>query len=216
MPAVRHAAALLLSQYGIAAIIVRFGWGAGTDCNAHRNVRSFLPDVAGLLLAHSHTDLALHLFNLNCRHLASAGEQLHVSTAACRLRVRGLEYSQAAVARRHNRATYLTRQHPASVQPTLQAVQVPVQPRYLSACLLSHPDTHERLAALCPTADGRLLLAAGTSGLVTLRWLHSLQVGGTQRVVLQLGGTTACTQCMDGGISSNALCMWLAERPSAC
>lgn len=38
-------------------------------------------------------------------------------------------------------------------------------------------DTHERLAALCPTPDGRLLLAAGTSGLVTLRWLHSLQVG---------------------------------------
>jgi WD40 repeat protein len=63
----------------------------------------------GLLLAHSHVDLALHLFNLNCRHLASA-------------------------------------------------------------------DTHERLAALCPTPDGRLLLAAGTSGLVTLRWLHSLQV----------------------------------------
>ena len=36
------------------------------------------------------------------------------------------------------------------------------------------PDTHERLAALAPTPDGRLLLAAGTSGLVTLRWLHSL------------------------------------------
>lgn len=45
-------------------------------------------------------------------------------------------------------------------------------PRLLAA------DTHERLAALCPTPDGRLLLAAGTSGLVTLRWLHSLQVGG--------------------------------------
>ena len=27
-----------------------------------------------------------------------------------------------------------------------------------------------------PTPDGRLLLAGGTSGLVTLRWLHSLQV----------------------------------------
>ena len=42
-----------------------------------------------------------------------------------------------------------------------------------------HPtpaDTHERLSCLCPTPDGRLLLSAGTSGLVTLRWLHSLQV----------------------------------------
>ena len=47
-------------------------------------------------------------------------------------------------------------------------------------CALPPPlppaDTHERLAALCPTPDGRLLLAAGTSGLVSLRWLHSLQV----------------------------------------
>ena len=37
-------------------------------------------------------------------------------------------------------------------------------------------DTHERLSCLCPTPDGRLLLSAGTSGLVNLRWLHSLQV----------------------------------------
>jgi hypothetical protein len=29
---------------------------------------------------------------------------------------------------------------------------------------------HERLACLAPTPDGRLLLAAGTSGLATLRW----------------------------------------------
>eukprot|EP00887_Chlorella_sp_A99_P003486 scaffold7.g3486.t1 len=37
-------------------------------------------------------------------------------------------------------------------------------------------DTHERLAALVPSPDGRLVLAGGTSGAVTLRRLHSLAV----------------------------------------
>ncbi|GAB4815481.1 hypothetical protein N2152v2_002527 [Parachlorella kessleri] len=41
--------------------------------------------------------------------------------------------------------------------------------------LVSAP-THERLAVLAPSPDGRLVLTAGTNGVVTLRWLHSLQV----------------------------------------
>lgn len=45
------------------------------DVCIDRNALLCVCKLAGLLLVHSHTDLALHLFNLNCRHLASAGEQ---------------------------------------------------------------------------------------------------------------------------------------------
>lgn len=58
-------------------------------------------------------------------------------------------------------------------------------------------DTHERLASLCPSPDGRLLLAAGTSGLVTLRRLHSLQVCGgwaTQQAASRAGSRWASSK----------------------
>lgn len=37
---------------------------------------------AGAILAHSHVDLQLHLYTVNCRHLASAGEAAHKGGAA--------------------------------------------------------------------------------------------------------------------------------------
>jgi hypothetical protein len=47
---------------------------------------------------------------------------------------------------------------------------------HLTSCrLLVTADTFERLAAAAASADGRLLLTAGASGGVALRWLHSLQ-----------------------------------------
>ena len=64
----------------------------------------------GIVVVHSHADLALHAFTVNGRHLVSA-------------------------------------------------------------------EGTERLAAGVATADGRFLLTGGAKGLVTLRWLHSLQVG---------------------------------------
>lgn len=47
----------------------------------------------------------------------------------------------------------------------------PVWPLQVSA------PTHERLSALVLSPCGRLVLSGGTNGVVTLRWVHSLQVG---------------------------------------
>ena len=43
--------------------------------------------------------------------------------------------------------------------------------RHLVTC-----EGNERLSALAVSPDGRFLLTGGAKGLVTLRWLHSLQV----------------------------------------
>ena len=57
-------------------------------------------------------------------------------------------------------------------------------------------ETHERLAAVALSPDGRLALTAGAQGVVTLRWLHSLQVRGRDvagRVgVWRLGAAVLC------------------------
>lgn len=39
----------------------------------------------------------------------------------------------------------------------------------------------ERLSSLAVSPDGRFLLTGGAKGFVTLRWLHSLQVGETRQ-----------------------------------
>lgn len=123
--------------------------------------------LAGLLLVHSHVDLALHLFNVNCRHLASAGEtQANAAVEGWAAMPCASTWQLPAV------NEDASRRLPAGRSPVCKLTNLAPTPRLLAA------DTHERLAALCPTPDGRLLLAAGTSGLVTLRWLHSLQVGG--------------------------------------
>lgn len=116
----------------------------------------------GAVLAHSHMDLALHLYSVNCRHIASAG----ASWGSMR---GGAAWGEARAERLravHSREWCCASNASAGAHHVL-----PAPPH-------RHPlaDTHERLAALCPSPDGRLLLAAGTSGRATLRWLHSLQV----------------------------------------
>ena len=51
----------------------------------------------------------------------------------------------------------------------------------------------ERLSSLAVSPDGRFLLTGGAKGLVTLRWLHSLQVSVTP--CLLLGPTRSVQQC---------------------
>lgn len=42
---------------------------------------------------------------------------------------------------------------------------------------LATAECKERLSAFAVSADGRFLLTGGVKGVITLRWLHSLQVG---------------------------------------
>ena len=69
-----------------------------------------LAPTPGIVIVHSHSDMALHAFTVNGHHLVTA-------------------------------------------------------------------EGNERLGAAVATADGRFLLSGGGKGLITLRWLHSLQVG---------------------------------------
>ena len=41
---------------------------------------------------------------------------------------------------------------------------------------LATSECKERLSAFAVSADGRFLLTGGVKGIITLRWLHSLQV----------------------------------------
>lgn len=46
----------------------------------------------------------------------------------------------------------------------------------VNGCHLVTAEGSERLGAVAATVDGRFLLSGGAKGLITLRWLHSLQV----------------------------------------
>lgn len=133
--------------------------------------------LAGALVVHSYTDLQLHLYTVNGRHLASAGGL----AAPLRLRCPDSPVGPPLPARQCLSLPGLCSLPRTAVCGTVSGGRV--TPTWPSDPLPSPPlpgaDTHERLACLCPTPNGRMLLAAGTSGLVTLRWMHSLQVGAS-------------------------------------